>query len=115
MRLCFSISKSSGPWSGVSPNLTMCCVGLPQPDTRWCPLQSRTIQLTRLHADLRQAVFGRHQQRSHAALPLRTPLNVACLLRLWDYEAGLGLQVCSHPAHTRAPPRRVQQHVAVPD
>ena len=78
-----------------------------------CTLQSRTIQLTRLHADLRQAVFGRHQQRSRAALPLRTPLNVARLLCLWDYEAGLSLQVRSRPAHTQTPPHL--QHIAVSD
>ena len=93
----------------------MLCGTSPSRTTTWCRVQSRTIQLTRLHADLRQAVFGRHQQRSRGALPLRTPLNVARLLRLWDYEAGLGLQVLSHRAHTLAPPCLVQQHVAVPD
>ena len=74
----------------------MLCGTSPSRATRGCRLQRWTNQLTWLHAILRQAVSGRHHQRSRAALPLRTPLHVARLLRLWDYEAGLGLRVRAH-------------------
>lgn len=56
-------------------------------------LQSMAVQMLRVHAELKASVWGAWRRHStEPTAPVSAP-GVTRLLQVWDYEAGLTIQV----------------------